>query len=207
MCFFSVYNKFKFKSWAKMSPGKRQIILEKVEKKQSKKLKRPTLPVVINHDPNWNCYGAFTVSANGKKILYLSISLIEDVSLRYHALETILHEGRHAYQFEQITKKKIGFFNFKAKKWKENYSGYINSAEDKLVYSLQPVERDAQKYSIKFMEGMRFKYRNEEDYHNTMKSMIFRYEQTVKDAKNEMGLFYKSKMNKKIKNKQKKYKR
>ncbi len=203
MCIFSIYNKFKFRTWAKLSPGKRQQVLEKIEKKQSKKLKRPTLPVIINSNEDWKCYGSFQVTSDGKQTLVLSINIIDDVSLRYHALETILHEGRHAYQYNQITKKKIGFFNFRAKKWKENYSGYISSAEDRTVYNLQPVERDAQKYAIKFMEGFRRKFKNEADYHNTMKLMIYRYEQTVIQAKNEMGLFYRSKLNKKIKDKNK----
>lgn len=202
MCLFSIYNKFKFKNWVKYSPGKRQKILEIVEEKQSKKLKREKLPVVINANPNWGSYGMFEVDASGKKTLYLSINLINDVSLRYHALETIFHEGRHAYQYEQITKKKIGFFNFKAKRWRDNYSGYITSKEDRTIYSLQPVERDAQKYAIDRMEDFSFKFRNEADYQETMNQMIYRYEKTIENAKKEYGLFYKSKMYKRIKNKQ-----
>ncbi len=202
MCLFSIYNKFKFKHWVKYSPGKRQKILELIEEKQSKKLKREKLPVVINANPNWGSYGMFEVDASGKKTLYLSINLINDVSLRYHALETIFHEGRHAYQYEQITKKKIGFFNFKAKRWRDNYSGYVTSKEDRTIYSLQPVERDAQKYAIDRMEDFSFKFRNEADYQETMNQMIYRYEQTLENAKKEYGLFYKSKMYKKIKNKQ-----
>lgn len=202
MCLFSIYNKFKFKNWVKYSPGKRQKILEIVEEKQSKKLKREKLPVVINANPNWGSYGMFEVDASGKKTLYLSIDLINDVSLRYHALETIFHEGRHAYQYEQITKKKIGFFNFKAKRWRDNYSGYITSKEDRTIYSLQPVERDAQKYAIDRMEDFSFKFRNEADYQETMNQMIYRYEKTIENAKKEYGLFYKSKMYKRIKNKQ-----
>lgn len=202
MCLFSVYNKFKFRKWVKYSPGTRQKILEKIEEKQAKKLKREKLPVVINSNPNWNCYGMFEVDSSGKKTLYLSINLINDASLRYHALETIFHEGRHAYQYEQITKKKIGFFNFKAKRWRDNYSGYITSSEDRTIYSLQPVERDAQKYAIDRMEDFSFKFRNEADYQETMNQMIYRYEQTIANAKKKYGLFYKSKMYKKIKNKQ-----
>lgn len=204
MCLFSIYNKFKYKHWIKFSPAKRQKILEQVEQKQAKKLNRPTLPVIINSNPNWHCYGMFEVDQTGKKSLFLSINLINDPALRYHALETIFHEGRHAYQYEQITQKKIGFFNFKAKRWKENYSGYITSGEDKTIYSLQPVERDAQKYAIDRMEAFSFKFRNEADYQDTMNQMIYRYEKTIEDAKKELGIFYKSKMYKKI-NKKSKY--
>lgn len=199
MCFFSIYNKFKFKNWIKYSPGKRQKILEALEHKQAKKLKREELPVVINSDPNWNCYGMFTSDEKNNKNLVLSINLITRPELRYHALETILHEGRHAYQYEQITKKHIGIFNLKAKRWRDNYGGYITSAQDRLFYSLQPIERDAQKYSIKQMEKLNFKYRNEADYHETMNQMIYRFDSTPLKAKDQMGFFYKSKLNKQIK--------
>ena len=200
---FSIYNKFKYRKWIGLTPGKRQQLLEKVEAKQAKKLGRSELPVVINHDPNWHCYGMFEVDSSGRKLLYLSINLIDNPRLRYHALETILHEGRHAYQYEQISKKKISPFNFKAKKWRDNYSGYITSREDRTLYSIQPIERDAQKYAIKEMEKFSFKFRNEEDYQTTMRSMLYRFEESERQAKRELGFFYKMKMNRRIKDKSK----
>lgn len=198
---FSIYNKFKYKKWICFSPAQRERILEKIEEKQAKKLGRKTLPLVINDDPNWHCYGSFEATPNGKRILKLSINLIDNPKLRYHALETILHEGRHAYQYEQITKKKISMFNFKAKKWRANYSGYISSLEDRTIYSMQPIERDAQKYAINQMEKHSFRFRNEADYQSTMRSMLYRYEASERQAKQELGLFYKFKMNKRIKDK------
>ncbi len=198
---FSIYNKFKYRRWIGYTPAQREKILERVEEKQAKKLGRETLPLVINHDTTWHCYGSFEANMNGRKILKLSINLIDDPKLRYHALETILHEGRHAYQYEQITKKRISPFNFKAKKWRANYSGYISSREDKTIYSMQPIERDAQKYAINQMEKHSFKFRNEADYQATMRSMIYRYEESVRQAKQELGMFYKHKMNKRIKDK------
>lgn len=201
MCLFSIYNRFKYKNWIKYSPGTRQKFLEKIEEKQSKKLNREKLPVVIVSDKNWKSYGMFEVNSSGKKTLYLSINLIDDPNLRFHALETIFHEGRHAYQYEQITKKHISWFNFKARRWKDNYAGYITSKEDRTIYSLQPVERDAQKYAIDHMEEFSFKFRNEADYQETMNQMLYRYNTTIQNAKKQYGLFYKSKMYKKIKDK------
>ena len=54
------------------------------------------------------------------------------------------------------------------------------------------------------MEAFSFKFRNEADYQDTMNQMIYRYEKTIEDAKKELGIFYKSKMYKKI-NKKSKY--
>lgn len=199
---FSIYNKFKYKNWARMNEGQRQKAIEKVEKKQAKKLERPVLPVVVNTDPNWHCYGMFE-NGHGRQLLHISIKLLTDPALRFHALETILHEGRHAYQFNIINKKKLGLFDFKKKRWKQNYSGYISSREDKLIYSMQPIERDAQKYAIKQMDKLYGKFKNERDYHNTLKSMIYRYEETEKQVREKHGLFYKLKILNKIKNKTK----
>ena len=201
--FFSIYNKFKYKNWVRLSEGKRQRVLEKIEKKQAKKLHRPTLPIVINLDPNWHCFGMFENKGN-KKLLHLSINLIKNPTLRFHALETILHEGRHAYQHHIIHNKKLRFYHFKEKKWKQNYSGYISSKEDSAIYAMQPIERDAQKYAIKQMNQFYSKFKNERDYHTTLQNMINRYEYSEQELKERHGIFYKFAINKKIKNKTKK---
>lgn len=195
---FSVYNKFKLKNWLKLSEGKRQKVLEKIEKKYAKKLKRPMLPIVINIDPGWESLGMFENKKN-KKLLHISINLIKKPELRFHALETILHEGRHAYQHHLIYKSKLGFFAFKEKRWKKNYSGYIKSSDDPLFYSMQPIERDAQKFAIKEMRKMRYRFNKERDYHITMEHMINRYEDSERELKERHGLFYKVALNRKIK--------
>lgn len=198
--FFSIYNKFKYKNWIRLTNGKRQKVLEKIEKKQAKKLHRQVLPIVINTDPNWYCFGMFE-NKGGKKLLHLSINLLTKPELRFHALETVIHEGRHAYQHFVINKKKLGLFNFKEKKWKRNYGGYISSKEDSAIYSMQPIERDAQKYAIKELSKLKGKFKNERDYKITLENMIYRYEDSERELKNRHGIFYKLAINKKIKNK------
>lgn len=198
--FFSVYNKFKLKHWSKLSSGKRQRVIEKIEEIQSKKLSRPKLPVVVNTKQNCSYYGSFE-TINGKQILNINLNLLTDPSLRFHALETVLHEGRHAYQYNVIRNKKLKFFEFKKRRWQQNYSGYITSAEDNLVYGMQPIERDAQKYAIKKMLRLKWRYKNEDDYHSTLNSMILRYDTTEQQLKDKHGIFYGLAVNKKIKNK------
>ena len=197
---FSVYNSFKLKNWLKYSQGKRQRIIERVEAKQAKKLRRPVLPVVVNIDPNCPYFGMFENSAN-RQILHINIKLLSEPALRFHALETVLHEGRHAYQYNIIKNNKIRFFEFKKKKWRQNYAGYISSAEDKLFYGMQPIERDAQRYSIKKLEKMKFRFKNEDDYYTTLETMTYRYSETEKQLKEQHGIFYGRKINNKIKKK------
>ena len=197
---FSVYNKFKLRKWLNYSAGKRQRLIEKVEKKQAKKLKRPILPVVVNTSPNCPYFGMFE-SNNGKQILHINLRLLNEPHLRFHALETILHEGRHAYQYNLINKRKIRFFEFRKKRWLDNYSGYISSNEDKLFYSMQPIERDAQKYAIKKMEKMHHRFKDEEDYHLTLELMKKRFDKTEEELRAKHGLFYRAKLRRKIKSK------
>ena len=200
---FSIYNKFKLKNWSKYSPGKRQRIIEKIEKIQSKKLHRPTLPVVVNTSPNCAYFGMFETNGN-KQVLYINVKLLNDPRYRFHALETVLHEGRHAYQYNIINHKRIGLLDFKKRKWKQNYSGYITANEDKLIYSMQPIERDAQKYAISKMSKMRFRFRNEEDYFLTLENMKTRYTETERQLKEKHGIFLNHNITKQIKKKSKK---
>ena len=200
--FFSVYNKFKLKKWQHYSAGKRQRILERIEKKQAKKLKRPTLPVVVNASPNCPYFGMFE-SVNNRQLLHINIRLLEEPNLRFHALETIFHEGRHAFQFYLIHKRKPRFYEFKKKRWIENYSGYITSSEDKLFYSAQPIERDAQRYAIKKLERLYHRFKNEDDYHRTLEIIKNRFENTNLELKEKHGFLYRHKLSKKIKSKAK----
>lgn len=197
---FSIYNKFKLRNWKRYSPAKRQRIIEKVEKKQAKKLHRPVLPVVVNTHPDCPYFGMFETSKK-KKILHINVKLLTDVNLRFHALETILHEGRHAYQHSVINGRKLRFFELKKKKWKQNYSGYITSSEDKLFYSMQPIERDAQKYAIKKMEKLKFRFRHEDDFFLTLERMKNRMTNTEKELREKHGLFYNHKVSRKIRKK------
>ena len=75
MLIFSIYNKFKFKKWSTLSPGKRQRVLEKVERKQARKQHRPPLAVIMKTDPNWNSLGMFESGPRGKK-LYLNVKFL-----------------------------------------------------------------------------------------------------------------------------------
>ena len=199
---FSVYNKLRDHKWNKYSEDRRLEVLEKIEKKQAKKLKIEPLEIAIYNDENWRCYGMFEVK-RGEKTLWINPRLLSDQNLRFHALETIFHETRHAYQHHVITKKRLHFWQTTARKWKKNYSGYFSSAEDDVIYGMQPIERDAQKYALKQMAKLERKYDDQDEYHITMRQMIYRYNETEMQAKREHGMFYNYKISKKIKDKNK----
>lgn len=169
-----VYNKFKLRKWKKYSSVKRLEILQALENKLAKKNHRDPIPVVVHEN------------------------LILDPGLRFHALETIIHEGRHATQYVAITKKNLHWWNFREKRWKTNFSGYVSATEDAIMYNNQEVERDAQRYTIRMLEKLEYKYHNEEDFYKTVNRNINRYEKAEQDAKRKYGLFYRYKMRKRI---------
>ena len=193
-----VYRRFKLRKWKRYSSQKRLRVLQALEKKMAKKQHRDFINVVVHERSDWNCFGMFSANSKERKI-YVHENLILDPSYRFHALETIIHEGRHATQYEIIHKDKLRWWQFTAKRWKRNFEGYISSNQDSVLYNNQSVERDAQKYTIKWLKKLSSKYKNEKDFHKTLDRNEYRFENAEIQARKKYGLFYKLKMNKKIK--------
>ncbi len=196
-----LFSKFKLKKWKKCSHEVRFRAFVELEKRIAKKLKLEPLKLELRYDDDWNCFGAFTVN-NGKKKIVLSSRLIDDVRYRFHAMETIAHETRHAYQFT-VVDKELKWYEFTAKRWKRNWQGYFSSTTDSVMYNNQSIERDAQKYSIKFLKKYKGKYKNEQDWANTFNAVVYRYEHADDEARKEYGWLYKMKIESNIKKKSK----
>ena len=194
-----LFSKFKFRKWKKYPYEKRFRILKALEEKIAKSLKIKPLKLELKYDTDWNCFGAFTVE-NGKRKMILNSNLIEDTRFRFHAMETIAHETRHAYQ-HSVVSRKLRWYEFTAKRWKRNWEGYFSATTDSVMYNNQSIERDAQKYSIKFLKKHKHRYKKEEDWVNTFNAVNYRYEQADLDARKEYGLFYKFKIENNIRNK------
>lgn len=196
-----IFGKFKHKKWLRLSTQKRLKVYNALEKKFARKQGRDPLPVVIHPDDNWKPLGMFT-TAGGKRLIYIRDDLIYDPKMRFHGMETILHEGRHAYQYETINQK-LPWYAFRAKKWRKNWIGYIPSGENSTAYNNQIVEQDAQKYAYKQMSKLDRKYHGDDAWENTMRTNQFRLENADDMARKEFGLFYKHKINKMINKKAK----
>lgn len=200
MLLFFVYRKFRKSAWKRLSMNEKLTYLNEVEKHMAKKQKRNALPVVVDTRATLDQLGHLTL-VNGKpRNIAIGLPVLEDPLYRFIALSTIFHEGRHAFQYSVVSKP-IRWYQFTYKKWKENWNGYIESAENKTVYQMQVLERDAQNYAIEQMKKRSFTYRNEEDYLRTMKILHNVYEQAELDAVKELGIFYKWKVRNNIKKK------
>lgn len=193
-----LFSKFKLKKWKKLNPDKRYNVLKAFEKKVAGWLGIEPLRLEIYDDgDNWNCFGAFQTTGGEKRIV-INSNLLHEQRFRFHAIETIAHESRHAYQFSLISKK-LKWYEFTAKRWKRNWFGYYSSSSDSLMYNNQSVERDAQKYSLKILKKLRGKFINEQDFNITYEAVLYRYNQAELDAKKEYGMFYKQKIERRIK--------
>ena len=69
------------------------------------------------------------------------------------------------------------------------------------MYNNQSIERDAQQFTIKKLSRLARKYRNERDFAYTLHANQKRYETAEDDARKKYGMFYKFKIQQKIKNK------
>ncbi|MBQ8425264.1 MAG: hypothetical protein IJX17_04515 [Clostridia bacterium] len=193
-----VFSKLKLRKWKKLSPDKRYNVLMAIEKKVASWLGIKPLKLEIKVDgDHWNCFGAFTTNGGTQKII-INENLLHEQRYRFHALETIAHETRHAYQYSLISRD-LKWYEFTAKKWKRNWFGYFSSSTDNLMYNNQSVERDAQKYSLKILKKYRGKYNGEKDYRDTYDAVLYRYEQADINARKEYGIFYKQKIERNIK--------
>jgi len=195
-----VFFRFHGAIWENYPPQKRLKVLQALEKKMAKKQGRPWVNVEIHPDENWPNLGMFQVRGN-RQVLYINNNLVLNHAYRFFAMETIIHEGRHAYQYYVINNKNLHFYNVKERRWKENWKGYIPSEENLTDYNIQAVERDAQGYTLKMLKRLAFKFRNEEAFHAALYANQRRYDDSEFEARKKYGAFYKRKIDKKISSK------
>lgn len=189
---FITYNKFKEKKWRKLSNEKRLRAFQKLENIQAKKLDRPNCKVILNNTLDDTKNGEFSMS---KMTIELNAKFVTDPNLRFFGMMTLFHEGRHAFQFNSCFGEKPPRKFSKAYKWKKNIERYAGDTSDKYYfYSMQPVERDANKYAIKRMKNFRFRFRKEPLFAQTLEKKINDFDAVKDYAKKELGTFYKLKV-------------
>ena len=207
---FLVYNKFKKKKWTKLSLEQRLMYCQKLEHIEAKRLKRQEYQIVIKDISNLSLWGKCIKSENQ---LLIDDNLITEPHNRFNLMHTIFHEGRHAYQFYCIDKKKKHSIFSKEYWWNKSLEGYIsyNDYKDtKSFYSMQSVELDANKYALKRLKSFKFRFKNDKQYHDDLVDYENKIEEKEKRAIKDLGIFYKlkvawenHKLQKKYKNKNK----
>lgn len=155
----------KYENWKNLSVEQRTALLNTIEQKIAKIEHRPPLPIKVEKmDPR-----TFGYQDNYNKLIALNSKYVmSDSKEAYNqVIETIIHEGRHAYQHYNVDKKCIHDSLSVVNTWRENfynpkYKYYSGSSvvvigptkvEDVgyRLYYYQPVEIDARNFASDVM--------------------------------------------------------
>lgn len=189
---FLTYRKFRSEKWRTYSPRKRVALFQKMEKIMSRKMGRPMYHIMPRQfDDNTNGLCDYE-----NKIIYINKTFFEEDYLQFYGLATLFHEERHAMQNNIVTKTEKPFRFSKAYKWKKDMESYIDydEREKYSYYSMQGIERDANKYAIDRLKKLKFWFRYDNLYYKTLDLKIQQFDEVKNIAKKELGFFYKFKL-------------
>ncbi len=146
--YLSTIKELKFNIWKTLPIVKRYRILEEAEYNIAAIEHRNPCPIVFM-ELNDGDYGFYSFE---NKTLTLNIQYItgDDFQSYKETLDTLIHEGRHAYQDYNMTVRQVhpreGEVNIW--KWNENELGYQNAMLCGFeAYAMQPVETDARAFA------------------------------------------------------------
>ena len=188
-----LYNNFKLRKWKKLSTEKKVAVFQEIENILAKKQDRPVCRIVVE-DLEEGVGGRHIVSTHTIKI---DSDKFFDNSYRFFLLSIYFHETRHSFQRDQIADKEKHHFLSREYRWKKTFDGYVNikaSGDTFSYYAMQDVERDADKYALKQLKKLRLKFLFSKDFKRTLTYRIKDYKETVKQAKKELGFFYRFKV-------------
>ncbi len=138
----------KFENWRKLSPEERQTVLQMVEYKIAEIEHRN--PCQLNYrDMPYGSLGYFDPMT--KEITLNSRYVNSDEFVGYEeTLDTLIHEGRHAYQDYNMKEREVHPREGEVNMWKWNE--YEIGYQDAMLcgfeaYAMQPVETDARAFA------------------------------------------------------------
>lgn len=137
----------RFEDWKRMNPSQRLAAMQKVENAIAEVAHRPPCEVRCK-EMSSNHLGFF--DPNSKTITLNARYLDNDITSYRKTLETIVHEGRHAYQDYNLTVRQVHASPGDLTNWRinENKYGYQSSQVYGFkLYWMQPVEADARKFA------------------------------------------------------------
>ncbi len=155
-----LYCLFTEKKWSALDEQKRLAVLQEVECRMAKKQGRPVClihakPMDANSLGNFDgeCINLNSNLLRSPRTLFGKIRPYGGIT----ALDTVIHEGRHAFQRAVVCGKSTVKVPDKVRRaWAINTVGYMNgkTAAAFAFYSFQPLERDAREYAAKALSGI-----------------------------------------------------
>ena len=130
-------------NWENLDPGERLETLQELENKLAEIQGRPPAPVFARPLPPGNM-GYFDPTTNSISIGH---EMLYDPSMRLELIDTIAHEGRHAYQHYAVEHPGFHPDEHEVEYWRMNFENYLSSDFFGFeIYRGQPVEVDAFRY-------------------------------------------------------------
>lgn len=130
-------------AWDNIGPDERLETLQTIENEMATIQGRPPVEVVMDDTLGDNTFGGY----NGERIVVNANHLNSEMPVD-EFIDTIVHEGRHAYQDHAIAHP--GYVNNSelVNSWAENQSNYLTADEyGQELYATQPLEADAWDYA------------------------------------------------------------
>ena len=159
---------FKSSDWDKLTPVERVAELQKLEGQIAKEQGRPERTVRIQNMPD-STRGHY--SMNDPNHLWINSNLVMEDKGNYQAMQTTIHEGRHAYQDDCIRGRIVPEPQDKGKveSWAHNSSaigGVYNSAEKSsfIDYRYQPKEVDANNFANEKMDSFSSQFQDDKAF-------------------------------------------
>ena len=136
-----------YEQWERMTPQQRLEAMQKVENAIAEIAHRPPCEVrcEVMKSTHFGYYDPVS-----KTITLNSLFLGKDISSYKETLDTIVHEGRHAYQDYNLTERQIHSSPGDLTNWKINHEKYGYQSSNIFgmkLYWMQPVEADARKFA------------------------------------------------------------
>lgn len=130
-------------NWEGLKPTERLDALRTLESRLAEMQGRPPLPIVAE---KMDSAGFFDGNA-----LHINLEHINDPSYRLEVIDTVAHEGRHAYQYYAVTHPGFHPNTQEVVYWAANQQAYFHPKEiagrfGAEYYMYQPVELDAWRY-------------------------------------------------------------
>lgn len=146
-------------NWKRMNAQKRLMAMQEVENRRAKADGRPPVTIYIDLKMQPNTLGGYQRLPNGKEVIVLNHRFFTAGKLfsrsnmsiynAASALNTVLHEGRHAFQMHAVREA----FASVSEKVRMEWAAFMPSengmytSEDPLIYFLQSIEIDARRFA------------------------------------------------------------
>jgi hypothetical protein len=130
--------------------AQRLKVLQGIEDKMARIQERPPVPVVAEQTKPGE-FGGY-IRAEGKIIVSLEHMRSNDIR---EIMDTIVHEGRHAYQDYAVTHPGFHSDQAQVEAWDWNCRHYMRAEQvGQSAYMQQPVEADAWAYANRIVRGV-----------------------------------------------------